>query len=448
MSFNNLTFIFLFFPLFLITYYLVPRTLQNVILVIGSLLFYWYGVSSYPWMLLLLFCEILFTWLMGLALGSDHLRTPLLTLSMVILFGLLALFKYDTLVGLELAFPLAVSFYTFQMAAYLFDVYRGKLAPEPSFITYAAGVLMFIKLLSGPLMAWDDIFAQLKKRRYSWANVNEGLRDFIVGLSLKVLVADSLGGIWSQITAIGISSISTPMAWLGMIGYSLQLYFDFYGYSKMAIGLGRMIGFELPDNFTHPYVSHTVGEFWRRWHITLGTWFKNYIYIPLGGSRRGTRRTIINLLVVWVFTGIWHGSTGNFPLWGFFLFLCIASEKLWTGKFFSQSKIISHFYLLLAIGFGWVIFAIPDMKELGTYFLRMFGLSKGALSYRIDFLPQLRSCWLFLIAGVALSTEYPAKLWSKYRSTFVSDILLFLLFWMCVYRMSVGLNDPFMYFSF
>ena len=201
-----------------------------------------------------------------------------------------------------------------------------------------------------------------------------------------------------------------------------------------------MMGFSLPENFTHPYMSKTVGEFWRRWHITLGSWFKEYIYIPLGGSRCGTGRTVLNLLVVWVFTGIWHGSTGNFPLWGFFLFLLIASEKLWTAKYLNQLAIFSHIYLILMIGFSWVIFAIPNMKELGIYFLRLFNISKGTLSWTVDFLPQFKTYWVFLLMGIIFSMNYPKKLWDRFRSFAVSDLILFALFWICVYRMSMGLN--------
>ena len=230
MSFNSLPFLFIFFPIFLVTYYLVPRAFQNAVLVIGSLIFYYVGVASYPWMVLLLAGEIVFTWLIGIALSGEKQRTWLLAISEIVLFACLFLFKYDTLlIHRDLAFPLAISFYTFQMAAYLFDVHRGKVRPERNIITYSAGVLMFMKLLSGPIASWDSIFNQLRRRTYSWTSINEGLKDFIVGLSLKVLLADSIGGIWSQISNMGISAISTPMAWLGIIAYSLQLYFDFYG---------------------------------------------------------------------------------------------------------------------------------------------------------------------------------------------------------------------------
>lgn len=448
MSFNSLPFLFVFFPIFLVLYYLVPRTLQNVVLVIGSLIFYWIGTSAYPWMILLLAGEILFTWLCGLGLAGEKKKTPLLVFSIAVLFGCLALFKYDTLLGLDLAFPLAISFYTFQMAAYLFDVHRGKICPERSLITYSAGVLLFVKLLSGPLASWESVFAQLKKRRYSWDSINDGLREFILGLSLKVLLADTIGGIWSQVTNIGFEAISTPMAWLGLVAYSLQLYFDFYGYSKMAIGLGRMLGFELPDNFLHPYASKSMSEFWRRWHVTLGAWFRDYVYIPLGGSRCSRARTLFNLFVVWLFTGIWHGSTVNYLLWGMFLFLLIASEKLWTGRFLSEAYVFPHVYMFFAIVFSWMLFAIPSLTDIGTYLGRLFALNSGLLSSSVDFLPQLTKSWPFLLIGLVLCVPQPAKLWEKVRRTLPADLLMLILFWLCVYRMSVGLNDPFMYFSF
>ena len=449
MSFNSLPFLFIFFPIFLVTYYLVPRAFQNAVLVIGSLIFYYVGVASYPWMVLLLAGEIVFTWLIGIALSGEKQRTWLLAISEIVLFACLFLFKYDTLlIHRDLAFPLAISFYTFQMAAYLFDVHRGKVRPERNIITYSAGVLMFMKLLSGPIASWDSIFNQLRRRTYSWTSINEGLKDFIVGLSLKVLLADSIGGIWSQISNMGISAISTPMAWLGIIAYSLQLYFDFYGYSTMAIGLGRMLDFQLPVNFRHPYASKTMSEFWRRWHITLGAWFRDYIYIPLGGSRCSTGRMIFNTLVVWLFTGIWHGSTLNFVIWRLFLFVLIMIEKLLIGKYLNQMYVLPHVYMFFAIVFSWMIFAIPNLSELGVYITRLFGFSSGIVSPAVDFLPQLKTYWLFLLLGLIFCTPLPAKLWEKIRSQYWVAIPLLLLFWLCVYRMSIGLNDPFMYFSF
>lgn len=448
MAFNSLTFLFIFLPVFLLIYCLVPKTMRNGLIVIGSLLFYFVGVRAYPWMLLLLAGEVLFTWWIGILLGGESRRTALLTVSIVLLFGCLALFKYYNLFGLPLVFPLAISFYTFQMAAYLFDVYRGKICPERNLITYSAGVLLFVKLISGPLMSWESIFAQLKKRIVSWNEINNGLRDFIVGLSLKVLLADSIGSIWAQASNIGFAAISTPMAWLGLVAYSLQLYFDFYGYSRMAIGLGKMLGFSLPDNFRYPYVCKTMSEFWRRWHITLGAWFRDYVYIPLGGSRRGTGRTIFNLLIVWLLTGIWHGSTVNFLLWGLFLFLLIASEKLWTGNFLNKTRVLSHIYMFFAITLSWMLFAIPSLSDLSAYIGRLFGLTQALIGPAVDFLPQLRGTWLFLLLGLLFSTPFPAKLWKKIRGSVPADLILLLLFWLCVYRISVGLNDPFMYFSF
>lgn len=308
---------------------------------------------------------------------------------------------------------------------------------------------MFPKLLSGPLTRAEELQPQVRKRRYSLEGFDQGLRDFLVGLALKVLLADRVGGIWSQVKTIGFESISTPLAWMGLVAFSLQLYLDFCGYSWMAVGLGRMLGFHLPRNFDHPYAARSMSEFWRRWHITLGLWFRNYVYIPLGGNRKGLPRTVFNLLVVWLLTGMWHGAGWSFILWGLFLFLLIANEKLWLGKILERRPILSRIYMLFAILFSWMLFAIPDLGQIGVYLSRLFPFfGSGVAVSAGDFLRLGKQFGVFLVLGLVVSFPGPERLWNRIRTSVLGTILLFLLFWAVVYCLSVATNDPFMYFSF
>ena len=249
-------------------------------------------------------------------------------------------------------------------------------------MSYAAEILMFPKLLSGPLMDPADLKEQMYRRTCTLRKLDAGLRDFIIGLSMKVLLANQIGGLWRQVKTIGFESVSTPMAWLGLVAYSLQLYLDFCGYSWMAIGVGEMLGFRLPRNFEHPYAARSMRDFWRRWHISLSSWFRDYVYIPLGGSKKGEGRTYLNLLVVWLFTGLWHGSTLNFLLWGLFLFVLISLERLGWGKVLRRSQVISRLYMLLVIPLSWMLFAIPSLKDIGSYLRRHGGPCTGLSGLR------------------------------------------------------------------
>lgn len=265
---------------------------------------------------------------------------------------------------------------------------------------------------------------------------------------MKVLLANQIGGLWRQVKTIGFESVSTPMAWLGLVAYSLQLYLDFCGYSWMAIGVGETLGFRLPRNFEHPYAARSMRDFWRRWHISLSSWFRDYVYIPLGGSKKGEGRTYLNLLVVWLFTGLWHGSTLNFLLWGLFLFALISLERLGWGKVLRRSQVISRLYMLLVIPLSWMLFAIPSLKDIGSYIGRLFAFSGGTAVHARDFLVYGRQYAVVLVIGLLVSTPLPEKLWRRIRTSPLGTVLLLVLFWVCVYCMAVATNDPFMYFSF
>jgi alginate O-acetyltransferase complex protein AlgI len=447
MSFSSLDFVFWFLPAFLAVYYITPRSFRNLPLLLGSLVFYGWGVQSQPWCLVLLAGLLLVTYVGGLLLaGGEEPRSGLLGFLWTILFGCLLAFKYLGLFsGSQIVLPLGMSFYTFQMAAYLMDVHRGDLYPERSLYRFAIGILLFPKLLSGPLVSWNSLSRQIQRRSYSAREFDSGLRDFVLGLGLKLLLADRIGALWTQIGNIGYESVSAPLAWLGLVAYSLQLYFDFYGYSKMAVGLGRMLGFQLPENFQHPYAAKSMTDFWRRWHITLSQWFRDYVYIPLGGNRKGRAAQIRNLLIVWLLTGMWHGATVNFLLWGLFLFLLLTLEKLFWGKFLERTPVIGHIYMVPAILLSWMLFAISDLERLAVYAGRLVSEWSWQAA---DFQRALGQYGWLLAVGILVSTPLPAKLWNKLKFSALGTIFLFAIFWVAVYCMAAGLNDPFMYFSF
>ena len=302
-------------------------------------------------------------------------------------------------------------------------------------------------MIAGPIVTFSEVREQLQNRTHSLQKLEDGLREFTIGLSIKVLIANRVGGIWTQAAAIGYESISTPMAWLALTAFSLQIYFDFYGYSLMAKGLGLIMGFDFPDNFRTPYHSLTVTEFWRRWHITLGSWFREYVYIPLGGNRNSQFR---NLLIVWLLTGLWHGASWNFVLWGLFSFLLILWEKKSYGKFLKSRPFWGHLYMTAFILFSWLLFAVSDMTQLGIYFCRMFPFLSGSTTtvFQGDFIKHFNACALPLLAGLLCCTDIPRKFYEKHKYTLPVTLILVVLFWACVYSMYLGLDDPFLYYQF
>ena len=346
MVFSSINFLLIFFPIFFTCYYLTPNKYKNYTLLLGSLAFYFIGTINAPYHFVLLIACMLVDFVVGLGISRSKKHKKLL-LVVGIVFHLICLctFKYAGFVISELnrlsesfnftaniILPIGISCYTFQGISYLIDVYRGDIEAEESLLCYCVYISMFEQLIAGPIVTYGQVQYDLHKRNIWFEDALKGLGIFIFGLGLKVLLANPLGKLWSQTLAIGFESISTPLAWMGVAAYSFQLYFDFFGYSLMAIGMGKMLGFELPINFNHPYTSLTMTEFWRRWHITLGSWFREYVYIPLGGSRRSVPRVILNLLIVWLLTGIWHGAGYNFMLWGFMLFCILVIEKFFSGK--------------------------------------------------------------------------------------------------------------------
>ena len=450
MAFSDLAFLFLFLPVVLAGIYLLPGRCQDGLLLAASLIFYALGVRQRPWAIALFLGLCWLCWFGGRLLGAaTRYRRQLLWMAVAVPVGCLLGFKYAGIfTGTAVWLPLGMSFYTFSMVGYLFDVYRGKVDAERSLGRFFTAQCMFPKLISGPLTPYGQIAPQLGRRRLDLRQLDTGLRTFILGLGMKVLLADRIGGLWRQLGAIGYQSISGPLAWMGLVAFSLQLYFDFHGYSTMAVGLGQMLGLSLPQNFAHPYAAKSMTDFWRRWHITLSSWFRDYVYIPLGGSRRGRPRQICNLLAVWVLTGMWHGSTVNILLWGLFLFLLLAAEKLWLYERLQHSRVLGHLYMALCIPLSWMLFAIPDLGQLGVYAQRLWGGFSAAALAGGDFVRYGGQYGLLLVLGLILCMPGPARLWRRVRHTPLATGFLLVVFWACCYCLSAGLNDPFMYFSF
>lgn len=469
MIFSSIEFLLCFLPAFLILYGLVPAKMKNVVLLMGSLIFYAMGEPGY---LLLLMVSILVNYMLGLHLewrgrrkgkkkgqktSSNNIsrverkRKLLLILAVAGNIGVLALFKG----GLgERGLPLGISFYTFQILSYLIDVYRGEQRREESFVRLATYVVMFPQLISGPIVRYCQVESRLHRREFSARGVQDGLKVFTMGLAAKVLLADRIGLLWHEVQVTGYESISTPLAWLAALAYSLKIYFDFYGYSLMAVGLGRILGFELPENFREPYMARSIREFYRRWHITLGSWFCRYVYIPLGGSRTGQLRTVCNLLAVWLLTSVWHGGTANFLIWGMLLWLFIVFErmleKVGITRIFQGGigRAIPHLYLWAVIPVTWVCFAVVDVNQLQIYLGRMFGMMEEGRISAGDWIRALQNYGTLFLIGFAACTSWARRLFAKWKDSLVGSILLTVLFWICVWRLQVEGQNPFMYSNF
>ena len=461
MSFSDLTFLFYFLPLFFAVYYIVPFRFKNTVLVLGSAAFYFLGAGVRDCVLLGASVVLHYALARGMEGRTVRARRALLVFGLCVdLFGLVY-FKYAAfllenlgkLTGtafslVELALPLGISFYLFQSVGYLIDVSRGRPA-EKSFVDFSAFVLAFPQLTMGPILRYDEWRGALKSRTIAREDVFLGFERFLVGLCFKVLLADQLAPLWASLERIGYGYLSTPLAWLGAVSYSLQLYFDFSGYSLMAMGLGQMLGLPVPRNFDLPYLSRSVSEFYRRWHITLGTWFRDYVYIPLGGSRNGKARTVLSLTVVWVFTGLWHGASWNFVLWGVVLLCCILLEKFCIGGFLKKHALLSHLYLLFVIPQTWVIFRITKLSDIGAYFSRLFPFfgTHSAVSAQ-DALKLLSSYWWLLLLAVLFCLPQPRRFYEKHRGSLALDLPLFLLFWVCVYFIATSSGNAFLYSRF
>lgn len=447
--FSSIEFLLWFLPIFLIVYGITPRKCRNLTLLVGSIVFYAMGDVRY---LPLLMISILCNYFLGLHLAKRSPKTLwrkklLLILTLGANLAVLLWFK-DW--GGSAGLPLGISFYTFQILSYQIDVYRGEVSREYSFLKFATYVSMFPKLISGPITRYGDISDSLTERTFTVRGLEDGMKLFILGLAAKVLLADRVGILWHEVQVTGFESISTPLAWLAAIAYSMEIYFDFWGYSLMASGLMVMLGFDFIENFHHPYASKSISEFYRRWHMTLGSWFRDYVYFPMGGSRCGKGKMVFNLVVVWLLTGLWHGEGVNFLLWGAILGLLIIMEKLWYGKYLQKLPVLGHIYLVILIPLSWVVFAITDPGQLGTYFCRLFPLlgNGGVAVNAQDIVKYLQGYGGLLAIGIVLCIPAVFDFYEKHKKNPVVILMLFVLFWISIYFVSSTAGNPFMYLNF
>ncbi len=458
MVFSSLLFLFTFLSAVLVLYYVLPKKFKNLLLLLSSLLFYAWGEPVY---VLLMFFSIVINYLLGFVLEESK---PALLLSVVINIGLLGFFKYagffihivNGVAGTDfskpdLVLPIGISFYTFQALSYCIDVYRKKTPVEKNFLYFATYISFFPQLIAGPIVQYKDIREQFANRTHSFEKFGEGALVFTVGLGKKVIIANNVGELFKTIVAFDSARLSTGLTVLAAVAFTLQIYFDFSGYSDMAIGLGKMFGFELPQNFNYPYTARSVTEFWRRWHMTLSGWFKEYVYIPLGGSKNGLLRQLLSTTVVWTLTGFWHGADYNFILWGLYYCLFLLIEKLLLNKTnFFNLPLISRIYTLLIVIFGWVIFAYPDMHY-GFDFLKALFCISPAGENAGSVLFYLREYAVFLLLGIIGSTHLPKKLYYSTKAglrAVISFVFMCAVLIISIAMLVTGSYNPFLYFRF
>ncbi len=462
MVFSSILFLFRFMPAAFAIYYLVPRRFKNFTLLVLSLIFYSWGEAKYfPIMIASTVVDYTASGLIESHRDNKLICRLGLIYSVVFNLGMLGFFKYtnffvgnlNALFGLSLptisfVLPLGISFYTFQTMSYTIDVYLGKVKAERNIIDFGAFVVLFPQLIAGPIVRYTDINRELKERQINLPQIQDGIKLFILGLGSKVLIANNVGALWTEIEAIGAGegflSISTPLAWMAVFAYSLQIYFDFSGYSLMAIGLGKMLGFEFPKNFDFPYISRSFTEFWRRWHMTLGSWFREYLYIPLGGNRVSRPRLYFNLFVVWAATGFWHGASWNFIFWGLFFFVFLVIERMGFKQVLERHSAFSHVYVIFFLLLSWALFAVTDLGMLGDLFTRMFVPVGG-----VDWIYYLRNYIVVFILGTVLSTPALKGLYMRLEKNNVFCLIFFgAIFLASTAYLVDATYNPFLYFRF
>lgn len=468
MVFSSLEFIFFYLPAVLLIYFLIPAKFlaaRNFALLLVSLLFYGWSEPTYIWIMLL---SIVIDYTCGRLVGKYRQSSPkkakaALIASVVLNLSILGFFKYadfiiknlslipifSALKPLGIALPVGISFYTFQTMSYTLDVYLGEAKVQKNIATFGSYVTMFPQLIAGPIVRYRDVDNALRSRSHTIDNAARGIKRFICGLAKKVLLANTAGAFYETFVSNVNNSPNVLSAWMGVIFFAFQIYFDFSGYSDMAIGLGYIMGFDFPENFNYPYISKSITEFWRRWHITLSTWFREYVYIPLGGNRKGKARTFINLLVVWFLTGLWHGASWNFVLWGLYFAIILIIEKAFLGKWLEKlPRFISHIYAIFLILFGWFIFIWCDLENPIIYLKSLFVSPFITDNVIYDFVRSL----LFLALLIIGSTKLPHKIYcyfcEKTAFKIIMCIILPLILLLCTAYLVDSSYNPFLYFRF
>lgn len=459
MLFSSIPFLYCFLPVVGLLYFLVPRGWKNAVLLLFSLIFYAWGEPKY---VLLMLAAIVTFYLCGLAIGRGKTRGEkrlFLAVSIVLGLGALGVFKYgdffldsvNAVTGLALplpglSLPIGISFYTFQCISYTVDVYRGRTEPQRNLISFGAYVSLFPQLIAGPIVRYTQVARELEQREHRWEDFALGLRRFLFGLGKKVLLANQFGALTEAFRSSAEKSVL--FCWLYALGFLLQIYFDFSGYSDMAIGLGRIFGFRFPENFDYPYLSASITEFWRRWHMTLGGWFRDYVYIPLGGNRVSKPRWVFNILIVWMLTGLWHGASWNFVLWGLAFGLVLLLEK-WVPGLKKLPRGLAQGYVLLVVLFSFVLFNAQSLSQAGQDISGMLGLA-GLPGVTAEALYALRSSGVLLLCGILGATPMPkkwglnlAQRWPVLEALAMAALLL-----LCTAYLVDGSFNPFLYFRF
>ena len=468
MLFSSIVFLFTFLPAVVILYYLLPVRFRNVILLLASLVFYAWGEPVYLFLMLL---SILFNYFSGLDIARNlqdkRAAKRSLVFNLIINLAVLGFFKYegfvlDTLNGIlpvhisyhALPLPIGISFYTFQILSYIIDVYRGNVKVQTNLPNFALYVTMFPQLIAGPIVQYADVDEQLASREVSRTKFGEGSMYFIRGLAKKVLLANTSGMIFTEVSGLAKGNIAVMTAWLGAFAYMFQIYFDFSGYSDMAIGLGKMFGFEFNMNFNYPYVSKSITEFWRRWHISLSSWFRDYVYIPLGGNRVSKIKHIRNLLIVWFLTGLWHGAAWNFVAWGLYYGVILIIEKYLLSTVLDRlPDVVRHIYSIVLVVIGWVLFFSSSFGQAADYIRVMFGAGAHGFADResMYLLTSNLILWLILIFGstplVHFRYEHMLRT-KKWNTTIINSVVYVALFIVCIAYLVTETYNPFLYFRF
>ncbi len=465
MVFSSLLFMFIYLVVVLAVYYISPIKLRNLWLFIVNLIFYAWGEPVY---VLLMVFSICINYVSGFLVDkyreNNHKKAKrILIINIVINLAMLGFFKYYDLFAstlsmipgvniktLGLTLPIGISFYTFQTMSYPIDIYRGNAKLQRNFISFGTFVALFPQLIAGPIVRYKDIADQLGFRANSIDQFASGVRRFCVGLAKKVLIANNIGMLWDVYNSMAASEMTVLGAWMGIAAFSLQLYFDFSAYSDMAIGLGRMLGFEFLENFNYPYISKSVTEFWRRWHMSLGTWFRDYLYIPLGGNRCSKGRQFFNILIVWAATGFWHGANWTFLCWGLYYALFLMIEKSFLLKKLNKAPVIGHVYTLLVAVCGWVLFDLPSLSAAGSYYASMFGFAQGGFANAADIF-YLKNYALIFIAAIIASMPIGAKIYRslpcRVQNVLTPVLIVCVLVLSTAYLVDASYN-PFLYFRF
>ena len=464
MVFSTPLFLFYYLPLVLLVYYVTPMRFRNLVLLVASLFFYYWGEQAYTIIMLL---SIVIDYTHGILVhrckekGNDRGARLAVASSVIFNLAILFFFKYWDFAArslqvagigfmpvLNISLPIGISFYTFQTMSYTIDVYRGDARAQKNMIHFGTFVTLFPQLIAGPIIKYKDLDDQLGSRSHCVDRFASGARRFVVGLAKKLLLANNLGQLWDVFKATPAEELTFAGAWLGIIAFAFQIYFDFSGYSDMAIGLGRMFGFEFMENFNFPYIAKSITEFWRRWHISLSTWFREYLYIPLGGNRCSKGRWLLNLLIVWAATGIWHGASWNYLFWGLYFFGLLILEKLLLNKWLEKlPPVFQHLYVMVLVLISWAIFALEDMSQLSAYLQVMFGLNRPPL-VNGQTLYHLRSFLPMLVIASIGSTPLVTKLWNRVESKMIRMLVLILGLILCTAYVVASTYNPFLYFRF